>query len=395
MLTLFLAYARRIGASFLLALFLSATVAAADSSLYSLESAIAELVFKASRSVVTVQAFRPLKSDIHNDVSDEAIEQQVFSGIIISDSGLILAPASATEGSAQLVVSFDGQEYAARRLGTDYLNGVTLLDVGRRLGQAVTLTDQSGCAGQMILAVGHSYGLRASPSLGFCAGTRPDGSLQFSAFIASGAIGGGLFDLSGDLVGFINDGMGRGELTEAGLAVAAQSIPELVKYIRVNGDRSAGYVGISTAEIEITPGIEVDMPYRLAASGDDRYRTIDRAVLITEVVPSSPAARSGLRRGDLIYSAGGRMMTSVVELMNLIRTGRPGTTYELGIIRRDRPVMVRLVVGDRRTFGYSDRDSLRNRRLVGAAEADSLRREIEQLKRSIRDIEALLLRAGP
>ncbi|HOP07381.1 MAG TPA: S1C family serine protease [candidate division Zixibacteria bacterium] len=384
--------ARRPIPSILLAFFLAGAASAADSSLCSLESAITELVYNVSRSVVTVQASRPFYGDLTKGASDEAVEQFVFSGLVLDSGGHILAPASSVAGSESIVVNFEGIDYPARVLGTDYLNGVSLLDVGQGIGQPVEFSDQHGCAGQMIVAVGNSFGLRACPSIGFCAGIRPEGSLQFTAALNPGAVGGGLFDMSGRLVGAINDGLGDRDLLGVGLAVPARKIPEIAEYIVQNGDRASGYIGITTADIEITPGIELDVPQRFAAtSATKRYHTIDKGTLITDVISGSPAAHAGLRSGDLIYSINGRVLTSALEMMNQIRKGKPGSTIELGVIRHNRPGQVPVVIGSRKDYTYTDRANTPSDKSV----IDSLQNEVLRLKQSLQAIEDRLGRVRP
>lgn len=377
---------------FFLALFLSGSTIAADSSLFALENALSELIFNVSRSVVTIEASRPFSDESGSDPTDPTMQQFVFSGLVYNDSGLILAPASAVAGSKLVIVRFDGKDYPARIIATDYLHGVSLLDAGCPLGRPVVLSEQHGCAGQMIVAMGNSYGMRACPSIGFCAGTRPDGSMQFSATTTPGAIGGGLFDLTGKLVGVINDGIGQGNMAEVGLAVPVSQLPEIVHHLITRGDRTSGYIGLTTADIEVTPGIEIDVPYRFASFGSKRYHTIDRGVLITQVIANSPAAHAGLRRGDLLYSVNGRALNSAVELMDLIRKGQPGMVIELGLVRQNRPQLVRIAVGSRRQHDFGN--SSASDRQEGTL-SDSLRREINSLRKALQNLERRLPESTP
>jgi S1-C subfamily serine protease len=231
--------------------------------------------------------------------------------------------------------------------------------------------------------------------LGFCAGSRPDGSIQFSAAVTPGTIGGGVFDLSGRLLGTVIGGIGGGRLAETGLAVPAHQLPATVNYLLTNGDRVAGFIGITTADIEIVPGIELIPPIQPASSGGRRQLLVERGTIITEVVENSPAARSGLRQGDLLFSVGSRIISSALELVSLVRDSRPGSTIELGFVRNNRPYLARLTVGKRQLTmagGLSEEWPATHDPTLSR---DSLQREVEQLKRSLHELERRLRRLGP
>ena len=201
----------------------------------------------------------------------------------------------------------------------------------------------------MIMAMGSAYGMRATPSMGFCAGTRPDGIMQFTAMITSGTLGGGLFNLSGELIGIINGGIGTQGKAEVGLAIPADRIPEVVQYLLAHGDRPAGYLGLSTADIEITPPIEVQYGDTRLARAGEKPLYIDKGILINSVLPRSPAAQAGLREQDLMFSVGGQRMTSVLELADLVKHSTPGTLMTIGILRQNAPYYIQVRIGESRT----------------------------------------------
>ncbi len=373
-----------------LAVFFADRTSAGDSSLYSLENGLSRLVCSVSRSVVTVEASRRVRASLFEGAADEAVQRLISSGVVFDSAGHILVTATSVAGRDRIMVSFEGRVAAGRLMGIDYHTGLAVLGVEGRIGFPARLSPHYACAGQMVLAVGNAYGLRACPSMGFCAGTRPDGAMQFSAPITSGTIGGGLFDLSGSLVGVITGGIGEGQPAEVGLAVPAYKIRPVVEHVLAEGDRMAGYIGVATVDIEISPGIEIGSPNRFAAAGAGHYAVIDRGTLITDIVPASPAARAGLRKGDLIFRVDDSAVTCVSELMNEVRGRRPGAVMEIGFVRRNSSYFTRLKVGQREltSGGWLSGGTTADR--SQATTADSLYREIDRLKQTLRHLESRL-----
>ncbi|HKK21576.1 MAG TPA: S1C family serine protease [candidate division Zixibacteria bacterium] len=334
----------------LLAVFFSTSSFAEDRNLNQLEQSFNDLVTHLSRSVVTVEASHPVVSDRAGQTPNDAIFSMVSTGIIYDSIGHILTMASSIVGRSTIVVRFEDQSYPANIQAIDYQSGLALLRCPQKFGVPAKLNRQSDCTGKMVLAMGSAYGLRATPSIGFCAGVRPDGIMQFTAMITSGTLGGGLFDLGGNLVGLINGGIGPQGKAEVGLALPATQIPEVVQYLVSNGDRPAGYLGLATAEIEVTPPIVIRSTgeARLTSSGEGGLQ-IDRGVLINRVVPNSPAARAGLRPQDLMFEAGGHRIYSVLELADMVRHSAPGTRLDLGLLRQNSPYYIQVTIGESRT----------------------------------------------
>ncbi len=372
------------------AVFFSGTVFAADSSLSLLEHGLNELIFRLSRSVVTVESSKPIPTKTARGQGGESVCRLISSGIVYDPAGHILVSAPAVAGQDQITVHFDDEAIPAELRGVDYQTGLAIIDVNRRIGLPVAFGAETGYAGQMVIALGNVYGVRASPSLGFCAGARPDGSLQFSAPITSETVGGGLFNLSGNLMGVIVGGIGSDRWAKAGLAVPAHEIPRIVRYLLSHGDRLAGYIGVTTTDIVISPGLELTSPNLLVHATVPAGQVIERAVMVASVVPFSPAARAGLRKGDLLYNVNNTTLGSSLELKIKVRQISPGTVVELGFIRHNTPYQARLEVGQllltapREFFVEPASPS------QGDISIDSLVDEIRVLKRAIFHLERRL-----
>ncbi len=314
----------------------------AEPAIGELEKGLNELIYRLSRSVVTVESYG---GGSPGCPKDEAVQSLISSGLIYDMLGHILVSAQAVSGKEHIIVHFGNTTLPAQIRGIDYRTGLAVIYVNSRIGTPVTLGGSGSCAGQMVIAIGNSYGLPACPSLGFCAGSRPDEMIQFSAPITSGTVGGGVFDLSGKLLGLITGGLGSEGKLEVGLAIPAKKIPDIVHHLLTKGDRPVGYLGITTADIEIVPGITLTPSTQLARAVASSNHVINKGVMVTRVLPSSPAAKAGLRKGDLLLSVNHKPLESALELKNLIQQLSPGTIIEVGLLRNNTPYHVRLKVG--------------------------------------------------
>jgi len=365
------------------------SLSAQESSLDQLESGLNELIYRVSRSVVSVESFYSFHASTQDAAENEAVYNVISTGIIFDSVGHVLTAVSPAMSRSRIQVRFENQTIPAELSAIDYRNGLALLKLARPVGDPVELGRKRGCAGQIVIAVGNSYGLRASPSMGFCAGVRPDGAVQFTAPITSGTLGGGLFDLSGRLIGIIVGGVGPENRAEAGLAVPAHRVLESGTYLISHGSRAAGYLGLSTAEIEVFPPLEINPPSRLV---QDQVTGIivERGVVVTSVVPGSPAARAGLRKGDLVFSVNERPVPSALQLADLVRETPPGTVIEFGLVRQNRPYYVPVKVGQAETGSMVSSVSFFFESVEQVGVGDSLLREIESLKETIRYLEIRL-----
>ncbi len=372
------------------AVFFSQSVFGVDTSLFRLESGLNELVFQLSRSVVTVESSVSVKSPQLPGQSNETMQSLISSGIIYDLLGHILVAAPAVSGRDQILVRFEEEAIPARVRGIDYQTGLAVIYINRRIGIPATLSDREGCAGQMVIAMGNCYGVRACPSLGFCAGFRPDGTVQFSSAITPGTVGGGVFDLTGNLVGLIIGGIGSRERPQAGLAIPARRISEIVRHLLMQGDLPVGYAGITTTDIQISPPLRLAPSNLLVGTNTGGGSVINRGVMVTRVVASSPAARAGLREKDLLLSLDGLPLRSALDLRNRVRQALPGTVVDLRVLRNETPFSVRLKIGSQPVNSVPDQLAPL---LPGETELlsdDSLRRELESLQRALRRLELQL-----
>ena len=374
--------------SLVLAVFFSPATRAADGPLLDFESNFTDLVFEMSRSVVTIEASRRVPAKQLGSPGDEALESVVSSGIICDTAGHILASASAVVGKERILVSFENRIASASLLAVDYQTETALLECPLVQGRPACFSDVQVCAGQMVVALGNAYGVRAAPSIGFCAGVRDDGMMQFSVPVTSGAIGGGVFDLTGQLLGLITGGLGQE--TRVTVALPAYRIPAILQHLLTRGDRESGFIGITSRDIEVQPGVPVRFPHAQASIGNtDDLTIVKRGVLITSIVPLSPANRAGLEVGDLVYVFDGVPVNSAAGFARLVRSAVPGTNVDLHLLRHNEPIALTLTVG-RKHLNLLEPDNSPVDPHAVRYRADSLLLVIDSLKDRLQQIEHYL-----
>jgi len=371
------------------AVFYSSSAFGLERPLSSLETGFNDLVFEMSRSVVTIESSHRVAARTMEGTSGETVENLVSSGLIFDTLGHVLVAASSVVGQDRIVVEIDNRQISAQLVGVDYFTDMAVLKTPVRLGVPARLSSRQVCAGQMVLAMGNAYGLRASPAMGFCAGARPDGTLQFSVPVTASSFGGGVFDLSGDLLGLIVGSIGQG--SRAAVAVPAYQLPQVVDYVCRYGDRHAGYIGVSTADIEIVPPIELSSPIQFAGGAGRAAAAISQGAVTTFIVPGSPAASAGLQKGDLIIGYDNQRLTSAGQLATLVRRSAPGITIELSFIRQAEMRGTRVTVGRKEiepSRPFYDVEQFDD----AGPSADSLARVLDYLKQEVTRLESRLKR---
>jgi S1-C subfamily serine protease len=390
MLTCYRVAARTVLLPLILAVFFSRPSAALDRPLTSLESGMTDLVYDLSRSVVTVESFRRVSTG--PGIGTEAIQNVVSSGIVCDTFGNILALAPYVVGKERILVEFEGVSIAAKLVAVDYYSDLALIHVDRRIGVPARFSDKQVCAGQMVIAMGNAYGLRASPALGFCAGCRQDGNLQFSVPVTSSAVGGGVFDLSGHLIGIMTGNIGQDN--RVALAVPGYQVPSVIAYLKTHGDREAGYIGIQTADIEITPPLEITTPFTFASAGTpgaSGQNLIDQGVLVTSVVDGSPADQAGLEKGDLVLAIDNRRLVSATEFSGLVRQAPPGASFNVTFIRHTTLANARITVGSRAAYHLQPMYEAENASDI-SPKVDSLTAMLNYLKSEVGRLEERMQR---
>lgn len=267
-------------------------------------------------------------------------EDSLGSGVIVGEDGLIVTNEHVIRDADEIVVRLsDRTEYRAKIVGADPRTDVALLRIkpSRKLPVAVLGNSTRIKVGEWAIAVGNPFGLESTVTLGVISatgrmdlGVDPTGDLiQTDASINPGNSGGPLLNMQGEVVG-INTAMVSGG-QGIGFAIPINTVLEIERELASTGAIRRGWLGV---------GIQLLTP-ELAESFGVRG---EKGVLVNRVIPESPAAAGGLRRGDVVISFGGTRVTGVKEFQKMVAGVAPGSDVVMEILRggKRRGVTVRL-----------------------------------------------------
>ncbi|MCS6816343.1 MAG: DegQ family serine endoprotease [Blastocatellia bacterium] len=273
----------------------------------------------------------------------ERREQSLGSGVIVSPEGYILTNNHVVEGATDIkVVLDDNRELKARIVGTDPKTDVAVLKVDAGNLPTLTLGDSSKVqVGDLVFAIGNPFGLSRTVTMGIVSATGRgnlgiedyEDFIQTDAPINPGNSGGALINARGELIGINTAILSSGAQGNQGIgfAIPINMARQVMEQILRHGKVIRGYLGVTIQPV--TPAIAKAFGLPQA-----------RGALVADVRPDSPAARSGLSRGDIILELSGQPIHESRELQLKIAQMAPGTTVRLKIFRngQEREVSVRL-----------------------------------------------------
>ncbi len=258
-------------------------------------------------------------------------EQGVGSGVIVTQDGYILTNNHVVDHADKVKVSLpDGREFTAKVVGRDPKSDVAVIKIAATGLPVIELADSDKVeVGDVALAVGNPFGVGETVTAGIISATGRanlglndyEDFLQTDAAINPGNSGGALVDIDGRLIG-INTAIlsHSGGSQGVGLAIPsnlARTIMEsLVKYGKV----TRGYLGVMIQSV--TPDLAGQFDLKSMAGA-----------LVGDVLPKGPAARAGLRDGDVIVKYNGTKVADSQTLRMEVAGTAPGATVPLEIWR--------------------------------------------------------------
>src|SRR5579863_845807 len=254
------------------------------------------------------------------------------SGVVVSPDGYILTNNHVVDGATDVKVSFaDKEEYPAKVIGTDKYTDVAVLKINKTGLTPLPFADSAHAeVGDVVLAIGEPFGLGQTVTMGIISAKgraglgieRFEDFIQTDAAINRGNSGGALIDTRGDLVG-INTAILSGETggnQGIGFAIPANLAKNIMGQIMSKGKVTRGYMGILPQELT---------PEMAKAFGVPNTH----GVAIANVVGDSPAAKAGLKVGDVITAVNGTSVDDVNTFRLQVAGFAPNTTVRLKVDR--------------------------------------------------------------
>lgn len=256
-------------------------------------------------------------------------QRSLGSGVIVDPAGVALTNAHVVDRATAIeVITLDGSKHKATVVGMDKKTDLAVLrlDDGKRTFSYARLGDSDKMqVGDWVIAVGSPFGLQSTVTAGIISakarqiGQGPfDDFLQTDAAINPGNSGGPLVNMQGEIIG-INTAIVAGG-SGIGFAIPSNMARRIYTELIARGKVSRGWLGVSIQAL--TP----ELAKSFGAKDSE-------GVLISDVVPDSPAAKAGLQPGDILLEFEGKRMEGPADLQRAVGLTRPGTASTIKIWR--------------------------------------------------------------
>lgn len=309
------------------------------------------VVDEVSESIVSVSAVSsaPRAASEGGLSGIRPVARSVGCGVVFDADGLIVTTASVA-GHARYVdvTTTAGVQYRGTVVGIDPVSDVAVVKVDAADLKPARFTDGLDVRpGSMVLILGNAFGALPSVSMGILSNVtgslvsnNDPAMLRLAVPINPGDIGGPVVNIEGEVVGMVigrltfqtqTHSMQIGDRTLLGisgniqasnmsLAIPATRVMTVADDILEKGDTRRGFLGVQV--MNLSEDLRRDM-------GD---RSIN-GVMVTSVVPGSPAESIGIVPGDVITSFGSEDIESVTALGNAVGTVNPGEVVDIHYLR--------------------------------------------------------------
>ncbi len=278
--------------------------------------------------------------------------QSLGSGFIISADGYVVTnnhvispPDSRAKLESITITLPDGTEYEADLVGADVASDLAVLKIrANRTFPFVRFGDSSAArVGDWVVAIGNPFGLGGTVTSGIISavyrntgqGGPYDRFLQTDASINRGNSGGPLFDMRGNVIGINNAIFSpSGGSVGIGFAIPAEIAAPIVEKLRDGQEIQRGYLGVRLQPVDEDLALSLGLPKR-------------RGELAQTVEENSPAAKAGLRAGDILTKVNGKDVTADQTVSFLVANLQPGTTVPVEVLREGSRANINVTLGKR------------------------------------------------
>ncbi len=308
---------------------------------------------KASAAVVSIATTKAVRNPNANDpwfrffFGDQGNQAQagLGSGVIISPDGYILTNNHVVEGADEIEVQLNDARIARGKvIGTDPDSDLAVVKINLDRLPVITLGNSDNLqVGDQVLAIGNPFGVGQTVTSGIVSAVGRnqlgintfENFIQTDAAINPGNSGGALVDVNGQLMGINTAIYSRsGGSMGIGFAIPVSTAKQVVEGIVKEGTVRRGWIGVEPADLS---------PELMETFGVKARH----GVLITGVLQNGPAAKAGIRPGDVITDVAGKAISNVSELLTQVAALKPGEAAPFKVQRRDDAMTLNVTPGQR------------------------------------------------
>ncbi|MGA8440815.1 MAG: Do family serine endopeptidase [Candidatus Sulfotelmatobacter sp.] len=277
----------------------------------------------------------------HPGRQQSQIEHGIGSGVLISPDGYIVTNNHVIDGAVDIRVTLkDRRIMTAKLIGADPLTDLAVIKVdGTNLPNAPWGNSTSLRPGQTVLAFGNPFGFRFTVTRGIVSGLNrpnpfsrngraPGSFIQTDAAINPGNSGGPLVDARGEVIGINTFLVSNSDsFSGMGFAIPSQIVRPTVEALIRSGKVHHGYMGIGISDV--TP-----------ENAKFFHVENNEGAVVTQVEDGSPAAKAGLKVGDVITQLDGQQVSDASQLQIEVGQKEPGSSIKLGVLRDGKTIEV-------------------------------------------------------
>ncbi len=269
----------------------------------------------------------------HNfNVPQEQRESALGSGVIVDSDGYIITNNHVVAKADTIkVILGDNREYKAKVIGTDPKTDIAVIKINAKNLPVIPWGDSNKLqVGEYVLAMGNPFGLNQTVTMGIVSAVGRanvgiadyEDFIQTDAAINPGNSGGALVNTKGQLVGINTAIFTRsGGYMGIGFAIPSDMARDVMNQLLKHGRVVRGWLGVSIQEVtpELARNFGLSEPH---------------GALVGEVIADSPAAKAGLKAGDVIVGFDGQKIDAPTTLRNLVADTPVGKEVEVKVIRQ-------------------------------------------------------------
>ncbi|HET7004776.1 MAG TPA: Do family serine endopeptidase [Candidatus Binatia bacterium] len=273
------------------------------------------------------------------------VQMGLGSGVIVHSDGTILTNHHVVDGAEQIKVELSNRRsFNAKLVGSDAPSDLAVLKIDAKDIAVLALGDSDRVrVGDIALAIGNPLGIGQTVTAGIISAKSrstglSDGSfedfLQTDAPINQGNSGGALINARGELIGINSQILSTsGGNIGIGFAIPSNMARNVMDQLTKTGKVHRGQLGIAIQPV--------------TSELADQFGLSDtRGILVAGVAENGPAAKAGIRRGDVIVAFNGQPVSDGNTLRNQIASTPPGTQVQLTVVRDKREQRIPVTLGE-------------------------------------------------